>query len=325
MKLIIQIPCYNEEQTLPVTVSDLPRKIQGIECIEVLVIDDGSSDRTSEAARRAGVQHVVRFTHHQGLARAFAEGLDASLRLGADIIVNTDADHQYRGEDIPRLIEPILQGRADIVVGTRDIESMEHFSRIKKMLQRLGSSFVRTVSHTTIPDVTSGFRAYARDAAMRMNVISDFTYTLETIIQAGTSGMAIDHVPVRTNKQMRPSRLFSSLGEYLGKSIVTIFRIYTMYRPLKVFTWIGGLLFAVGALLVIRFLYYYFVLYHQPTGHIQSLIIAAICLLIGFQVIMFGLLADLIAKNRKLVEDVLLRTKSMTLDQRHGTERRRTA
>lgn len=322
MKLIIQIPCYNEEQTLPITIADLPRKMRGVDRVELLVIDDGSSDRTSEIAKGAGAEHVVRFTHHQGLARAFAAGLDAALRLGADIIVNTDADHQYRGEDIPRLIEPILQGRADIVVGTRDIKSVENFSWIKKLLQRVGSSFVRRVSHTTIPDVTSGFRAYSRDAAMRMNVISDFTYTLETIIQAGTGGMAIDYVPVQTNPELRQSRLFSSLGEYLGKSIVTIFRIYTMYRPLKVFTWIGGSIFAVGVLLVIRFLYYYFVLLHQPTGHIQSLIIAAICLVIGFQVFMFGLLADLIAKNRKLVEDVLLRTKSMYLDRDRGSSRR---
>ncbi len=309
MKLIIQIPCYNEEGTLPVTLADLPRNIDGIDCIETLVIDDGSTDRTSEVAKRAGVQHVVRFTNNQGLARAFAAGLDASLRLGADVIVNTDADHQYRGEDIARLIEPVLHGRADIVIGARDIRSIEHFSWVKKILQRIGSSFVRTVSRTTVPDTTSGFRAYSREAAMRINVVSDFTYTLETIIQAGTSGMAIDHVPVQTNPQLRESHLFSSLGEYLARSVVTIIRIYTMYKPLKVFTWIGGTVFSVGALLVVRFLYYYFVFSHQPTGHIQSLIIAAICMVIGFQIFMFGLLADLTAKNRKLVEDVLMRIK----------------
>ncbi len=309
MRLIIQIPCYNEEEALPVTLADLPKKLEGIDCVETLVIDDGSTDRTSEIAKRAGVNHVVRFTNNQGLARAFAAGLDESLRLGADIIVNTDADHQYRGEDIARLIEPILRGHADIVVGARDIRSIEHFSWVKKILQRVGSSFVRTVSQTTVPDTTSGFRAYSREAAMRINVMSDFTYTLETIIQAGTSGMAIDHVPVQTNKQMRESRLFSSITEYLGKSIVTILRIYTMYKPLKVFTWIGGSIFAVGALLVVRFLYFYFVFADKPTGHIQSLIIAAICMVIGFQIFMFGLLADLTAKNRRLVEDVLVRMK----------------
>ena len=313
MKLIIQIPCLNEEQSLPATLAGLPRQIPGIDVIELLIVDDGSTDRTVEVAREHGVHHVVRFTHHQGLAKAFAAGLDAALKLGADIIVNTDADNQYSGGDIARLVEPILLHKADIVVGTRDMKTIQHFSPVKKILQRIGSSFVRTISNTTIPDVTSGFRAYDREAAMRINVVSDFTYTLETIIQAGTGGLAIAHVPISTNAKLRDSRLFSSMGEYLGRSLGTMFRIYLMYKPLRVFGTLALLLIAGGAALVVRFFYFYFLLAHLPTGHIQSLIIAAILLVVGFQVFLFGLLADLTAKNRKLVEDVLLRVKRIEM------------
>ena len=309
MKLIIQIPCYNEEQSLPVTLKDLPTRIDGIDTIEVLVIDDGSTDRTAEVARELGVHHVVRFTSNQGLARAFAAGLDASLKLGADIIVNTDADNQYCGEDIAKLVEPILLGKANIVVGTRDIKNIPHFSFMKKLLQRLGSSFVRSISNTTLPDTTSGFRAYDREAAMRLNVFSDFTYTLETIIQAGEHGLAITHVPIRTNKVLRESRLFSSTGEYIGRSLTTILRIYTMYRPLRVFTAAASILLLSGLILVGRFFYYYLTLPHVQTGHIQSLVVASILIVIGFQVFLFGLIADLTAKNRKLIEDILLRMK----------------
>jgi glycosyltransferase involved in cell wall biosynthesis len=309
MKLIIQIPCYNEEQTLPVTLKDLPKRIDGVDAIEVLIIDDGSEDRTSEVAKQHGVNHLVRLKNHQGLAQAFAAGLDACLRLGADIVVNTDADNQYQGRAIAQLVAPILQRTADMVIGARDIENIEHFSPMKKFLQRLGSLLVRTVSQTAIPDTTSGFRAYSRDAALRLNVLSDFSYTLETIIQAGTSGLAIACVPIQTNKPLRESRLFSSTAEYLGASIMTIIRVYTMYKPLKFFWWIGGTVFALGAMLVLRFLYFYFTLAQVQTGHVQSLIVAGVLLIIGFQIFLFGLLADITAKNRKLLEEVLIRMK----------------
>ncbi len=309
MKLIIQIPCYNEEKTLPATLEDLPRSLAGIDEIEILVIDDGSRDSTSEVASKLGIHHIVRLTSNQGLANAFAVGLNKCLELGADIIVNTDADNQYRGADIADLVEPILLKKADIVVGSRDIKSIDHFSPVKKLLQGIGSSLMRKVSKTTLPDVTSGFRAYNRASAMRINVFSDFTYTLETIIQTGMTGLTIAHVPVRTNPKMRESRLFSSTLEYIFRSLVTILRIYTMYRPLRVFTILGGTLFGAGLILDIRFLYLYFALKHEPTGHIQSLVVAGVCMVIGFQIFMLGVLADLTAKNRRILEETLLRAK----------------
>lgn len=313
IKLIIQIPCYNEEETLPITLRELPKKIQGVDKIEVLVIDDGSTDRTIQVAKQNGVDHIVQLTTNQGLARSFAAGLDACLKLGADIIVNTDADNQYRGEDIVKLVQPILEKRADIVIGTRDIQNIKHFSIMKKILQRLGSSVVRTISNTNVPDTTSGFRAYNREAAMRINVFSGFTYTLETIIQAGSNGMAITHMPIQTNIKLRESRLFSSIGGYLIRSLTTIIRIYTMYNPLRVFTIASSLFIGIGLLLVARFLYFYFTLTEVQTGHIQSLIVASILLVIGFQIFLFGLLADITAKNRKLLEDVLFRVKKMEM------------
>lgn len=279
-----------------------------------MVIDDGSTDQTSEIAKSHGVHHIVRLPVNQGLARAFAVGLDACLKLGADIIVNTDADHQYSGADIEKLVSPILRREADIVVGTRDIKNIPHFSPVKKLLQRIGSSFVRTISNTTIPDTTSGFRAYDREAAMRINVFSDFTYTLETLIQGGASGMVITHVPVKTNTDVRQSHLFKSLPEYIGRSLATIIRIYTMYNPLRAFTAIAGVFLVAGTVLVGRFFYFYFTLSHVQTGHIQSLIIAAVLLVIGFQVFIFGLLADITAKNRRVLEDVLLRIKKMEME-----------
>ena len=313
MKLLIQIPCYNEEITLPATLRDLPGMIPGIDSIEILVIDDGSTDRTAEVARTNGVQHIVRLTVNRGLARAFAAGIDECLKQGADIIVNTDGDNQYKGEDIAKLVQPILKKQADIVIGARDIGKIEEFSAVKKLLQRAGSSVMRRISHTSIPDVTSGFRAYSRDAALHMNVVSNFTYTLETIIQAGIAGKAIASVPVQTNKKTRESRLFSSTGSYIRKSIVTIVRIYTMYEPLKVFVRIGGMFLLLGTLGILRFLYYYFTLANLPTGHIQSVMISGVVLLVGFGITLFGLLADVTAKNRKLMEDVLLRVKRMEL------------
>ncbi|MBI1806068.1 MAG: glycosyltransferase family 2 protein [Ignavibacteria bacterium] len=322
MKLIIQIPCYNEEATLPTTLRDLPKQIPGVDAIEVLVIDDGSTDRTAEVAQSCGVHHIVRLTFNQGLATAFAAGLEKCLELGADIIVNTDADNQYRGEDIRKLVQPILEKKADIVIGSRDIMNIGHFSPLKKLLQRVGSSFVRTISNTKIPDVTSGFRAYDRDAAMRLNVFSDFTYTLETLIQAGIGGLSIAHVQVQTNEKLRESRLFSSMSEYVSRSLLTVILIYTMYNPLRVFTMLALIFSVPGVVLVLRFFYFYISLPHVQTGHIQSLIIAAVLLVIGFQILLFGLLSDITAKNRKLMEDVLIRIKKQDLDargQRHGT------
>ncbi len=311
MKLLIQIPAFNEESTLPATLADLPKSIAGIDAIEVLVIDDGSTDRTSEVARQHGAHHVVRFPENRGLARAFAEGLNAALAQGADIIVNTDADNQYLGSDIAKLVDPILAGTADLVVGCRDIGNIPHFSSLKKLFQKLGSYVVRRASGTKVPDTTSGFRALSREAALGMNVLSNFTYTLETLIQAGARGLRVQHVPVSVNAGTRKSRLFSSMRQYIGRSVSTIVRIYTMYNPMRVFATISAVLVIPGLFLVGRFFYYYIELEHVQTGHIQSLIIAAVLLVIGFQVFLFGLLADLTANNRKLIEDLLIRLKRL--------------
>ena len=309
MKLIVQIPCFNEEQTLPQTLADLPGEISGIDVIEVLVIDDGSTDATVRIARELGVDHVVRFPANRGLASAFKAGLDAALHLGADIIVNTDGDNQYCGQDIPALVKPILDGEADLVVGDRRTDTIPHFGVVKKKLQKLGSAVVRRFSRTTVADTTSGFRAFSREAALRLNLVSEFTYTLETIIQAGHNRMAVQSVPVRTNPKTRPSRLFRGIGQYVRRSVGTILRIFMMYRPLAVFLWIGGLVFAGGFALGVRFLYYYFTV--SGAGHVQSLVLAAALLMIGVQVVIMGLLADLIGANRKLVEDVLVRVKRL--------------
>jgi glycosyltransferase involved in cell wall biosynthesis len=309
VKLIIQIPCYNEEQTLPVTLRALPRKLRGVNRIEVLVIDDGSSDGTARAAREGKAAHVVRFKSHRGLAEAFSAGLDACVRLGADIVVNTDADNQYAAADIQSLIDPILSGEADMVIGDRQVETIRHFSFIKKRLQKWGSWTVRRLSGTDIPDVTSGFRAMSREAAMRLNILSRFTYTLETVIQAGKKNIAITHVPVRTNAQLRPSRLFSNIRSYLKRSVATLIRIYALYEPLKIFLSVGGTVFGLGVLIGLRFIWYYFT--GSGTGHIQSLILASVLMIVGFQVAMIGLLSDLIAANRRLIEDVLYRMKKM--------------
>jgi glycosyltransferase involved in cell wall biosynthesis len=314
MKLIIQIPCYNEEKTLPATLADLPRTLDGIDCIEYLVIDDGSTDGTREVARQHGAHHVVRFTNNKGLAAAFKAGLDAALALGADIIVNTDADNQYQAAGIADLVGPILRGEADMVIGVRPIEQIEEFSALKKRLQRLGSWVVRRVSRTDIPDVTSGFRAYSRQAALALNIVSEFTYTLETVIQAGQQNLAITHVPIRTNPKTRPSRLFKSIGSYVRRSLGTIFRIYTMYRPLRVFSLIGGVLLAVGLILAVRYLVY--VALGEGKGHVQSVIISGVLLNLGFVVMMIGILADLANANRRLIEEVLLRVRRMELGAR---------
>lgn len=305
MKLIVQIPCLNEEKTLPYTIRDIPKHVKGVDEVEILVIDDGSEDRTVEVARENGADHIVRFSSHKGLAVSFMAGLDACLKLGADIIVNTDGDNQYRGEDIEKLIAPILERKADMVIGDRDVNNVKSFSFTKKKLQKLGSWVIRHVSYTDVPDATSGFRAFNREAALKINVLSGFTYTLETIIQAGIKRINVTSVVVKTNEKLRDSRLFNSIRDYIAKSVTTIIRIYTMYRPLRVFTYIGSMIFTVGLLLSVRFLYYYFS--GNGAGHVQSLILSAILLIVGFQIVMIGLLADIIASNRRLIEEVLYR------------------
>lgn len=312
MKLIIQIPCYNEEGTLEITLNALPKQIDGIDEIEYLIINDGCSDRTVEVARAWGVHHIVNFSQNRGVARGFSAGIDEALRQGADIIVNTDADNQYCGDDVSKLVEPILNGTADIVIGERPIDSIEHFSPIKKKLQHLGSWFVRVASNTNIPDAPSGFRAISRDAAMRLHVINEYTYTLEMIVQAGREKIAITSVPVRTNEELRPSRLFHSMTSYIKKSGITVIRAFMMYNPLKFFGIVGSFPFLAGLILGIRFLIYMYL--GHGTGHIQSLILAAICLLLGVMIYVVGLHADLISANRKMLEEIKYHIKKMEFD-----------
>ena len=307
MKLIIQIPCLNEELSLPITLEDLPKQIEGIDSIEILIIDDGSSDKTVEVAKKLGVHHVLQFTNNKGLAKAFISGINQSLKLGADIIVNTDADNQYFGGDIVKLIQPILKKDADIVVGDRQVETIRHFSPIKIFLQKFGSWVVRQLSGTEVPDATSGFRAYSRDAALQLNVVSDFTYTIETIISAGKKNLAIAHIPVKTNTKLRESRLFPSIRVYLQRSLVTMLKVYSMYRPLRLFTLAGGTTFLLGFAIGCRYLFFFFM--GQTEGHIQSLILSAILLIVGFQIIMMGIAAELISVNRQLLEDIQVRIK----------------
>ena len=311
MNLIIQIPCYNEEDTIEKTLNDLPRSIPGIDSIEILIIDDGCQDRTVEIARQWGVNHFVHFNQNKGLARAFEAGLEKALKLDADIIVNTDADNQYKGSDIVRLVQPILAKKAEIVIGDRQIDKIEDFSWLKKKLEKFGSYIVRKVARTDIPDVTSGFRAYSREAALHINIISTFSYTLETIIEAGQKDIPIISVPIETNKTERPSRLFKSNWYYIRRSFATIVRIYTMYQPLRVFFYTGITSFGIGLILSIRYLI--FMIVGQGKGHIQSVIIAAVFLIIGFFLLMIGLLADVIAANRKLQEETLYRIKKDSL------------
>jgi glycosyltransferase involved in cell wall biosynthesis len=313
VKLIIQIPCLNEAATLPATLADLPRAVPGIDVVEWLVIDDGSQDRTAEVARAHGVHHVVKFRRRKGLAAAFTAGIDAALAEGADYIVNTDADNQYSGRDIVRLVEPLLAGQADIVIGDRNIRDLRHMSWPKKLLQRAGSWVVRQVSGTKVPDTTSGFRAYTRDAAMRMTIVSEFSYTLESIIQAGKNRMAVAHVAIASNPKTRPSRLFHSVFHYIQQSAATIVRIYAMYEPLKVFTYIGGFIFAVGFAVAARFLYFYLFAADKGSGKIQSLILSAVLMIVGFQFVLIGLLADVMSGTRKLLENLLYRVRAMEL------------
>ena len=305
MKLIIQIPCYNEADTLPETVNLLPRQIEGIDCIEILVIDDGSQDATLAVAGSLQINHILRLAHHSGLAGAFAAGLDASLRLGADIIVNTDADNQYQASDIPNLVAPILNGQAEMVVGDRGVITLPYFSPVKRRLQAMGSQVVSRAAGLNIPDATSGFRAISREAALRMNVVSNYSYTLETLIQAGARRTRVVSIPVRTNPQSRPSRLMHGISDYVVNSSITILRAYTMYRPLRVFTIFSIIFFLGGLFLTGRFLIFYFE--GRGGGHIQSVVIAGVLLIAGIQTFLIGLVADLISFNRKILEEILYR------------------
>lgn len=312
MKLIIQIPCLNEAETLEIALNDLPKQIEGIDEIEYLIINDGSSDNTVEVAKKWGVHYVVNFKQNKGLAKGFMAGLDACLREGADIIVNTDADNQYCGEDIEKLVKPILEGKADIVIGERPIDDTEHFSPLKKKLQHIGSWTVRVASKSDIPDAPSGFRAYSREAAMRLNVVNEYTYTLETIVQAGHEKMAMTSVPIRTNAELRASRLFSSMFGYIKKSMVTIIRSFMMYKPLRFFGGIGAFLFLIGFILGIRYLVFLFS--GSAGGHVQSLILASTLLMMGTMTIIIGLQADIIAANRKILEDIQYHVRKIDYD-----------
>lgn len=310
MKLIIQIPCLNEEKTLPLTLSSLPKQVIGFDKVEWLVIDDGSSDQTFQVAKSLGVDHVVRHIRNQGLAKAFMTGISHALREGADVIVNTDADNQYCASDIPKLTTPILERKADLVIGARDIENIPHFSGIKKRLQKVGSWVVRKVSGTTIPDAPSGFRAFSRLAASHFMVFNDYTYTLETIIQAGQMNMAVTWVPIQTNPDLRPSRLVKSISSYIKESIITMFRIFLIYRPFKFLISIASFFLFLGFALGIRFLYFFLLSGSENSGHVQSVILAAVFLLFGFGIVLLALIAEVLAANRKLSEDIRFRLSS---------------
>jgi glycosyltransferase involved in cell wall biosynthesis len=311
MKLIIQIPCFNEEQQLPATLRDLPREVEGFDTVEWLIIDDGSSDRTIEVAREGGVDHIVKLTNNKGLAAGFQAGLDAALKLGADVIVNTDADNQYNGADIPKLVVPIVTGKADMVVGDRQVETIAHFSPLKVSLQKLGSWVVRQASSTTVPDTTSGFRAYNREAALQLVVVSKFTYTLETIIQAGKQLVAVDDVPIRTNEKTRESRLFPSMGAYVRRNSISIFRIYSQYEPLRVFWTVGAVVGLVAAAVWIRF--FIFWLQGEGAGHVQSLILGAMLFTGAMLLFALGVIGDLLAAQRTLSQRTFERVRRIEL------------
>ena len=318
MKVIIQIPCYNEEATLGLTLSQLPRRLPNVDEVKWLIINDGSRDLTVDVAKSSGVDYIIDLKHNQGLAKGFMAGIEASLQAGADIIVNTDADNQYCADDISKLIQPILDGNAEMVIGARPIQSIKDFSPMKKLLQKLGSLVVRFASKTDIPDAPSGFRAISREAALRLNVFNEYTYTLETIIQAGQRGMKITHVPIRTNPYLRPSRLVKSISIYVQRSIVTIIRIFMTYRPLQFFMMLGSIPFGLGFILCWRWLFLFWGIFgDNPTKpRVPSLILAAILILIGIQLWIFGLVADLLAVNRKLLEDIQLRLRRNELKEK---------
>lgn len=313
MKLIIQIPCYNEAETLPKTLALIPRVYEGFDEVEILIVDDGSEDNTAEVAKASGADHVVQMPRHLGLAQAYAQGLDACLRFGADVIVNTDADNQYLAEDIAKLVKPILADEAEMVIGDRGVRDLEHFKPLKRKLQVIGSRVVSMTAGFKIPDATSGFRAVTREVALQTMVLSNYSYTLETLIQAGTQKVRVAFIPIETNPPERPSRLFKSIRNYLVHSGVTIVRSIAMYRPLRVFTWISAVLLLIGLVLGVRFLVYYF--QGMGSGHIQSLILTAILLIVGFITFLIGLLADLVSFNRKILEEILYRLRRQDCDQ----------
>ena len=312
MKLIIQIPCLNEEAQLPVSLADMPRTVDGFDEVEWLVIDDGSTDRTIEVARAHGVDHIVKLTNNKGLATAFQAGLDAALKLGADVVVNTDADNQYSAKDIPALVAPVLSGEADMVVGDRNVMGIEHFSFAKKRLQRFGSWVVRHASGTDIPDATSGFRAYNREAALSLQVVSNFTYTLESLIQAGHSFVAVTHVPVNTNSKLRESRLFGSMWHYIRRNVVSLFRIYAAYSPLYVFSALAVLLFLAATAAWLPYLWGWIVR-GDKTGHIQSIILGGVLLVASIQAFALGVIADLIRAHRVISQRTLERVRRIEL------------
>jgi hypothetical protein len=309
VKLIVQIPCYNEERTLPVTLAAIPRAIPGIDRVEVLVIDDGSRDGTVEVARRLGVEHVVSHPVNRGLAQAFQTGLDAALRLGADVVVNTDADNQYPGERIPELIRPILEGRADLVVGDRETRRLAHFSGLKRLLQRVGSAVVRRLSGVDVPDAVSGFRAMSRKAALQTTILSSFSYTTEQLIQAGHKNLTVVSVPVGANPGTRPSRLFRSIPRFIASTAVTMLRTYTMFRPLALYSAVGLVLVLLGLVPVVRFLWFF--AHGAGAGHVQSLILGAVLLILGFVTFLVGVVADLVSVNRRLIELTMEKVRSL--------------
>jgi len=317
VKLVVQIPCFNEERTLAQTIADIPRRIDGVDEVEILVVDDGSSDATLEVARRAGADHIVRHKRNRGLARAFRTALDNSLRIGADIIVNTDADNQYSGADIPKLIKPILEGQADIVVGDRETDKLERLSGTHKMLQSFGSRVVRMMSDLDVPDAVSGFRAISRDAALQLNVLSSFSYTIEMLVQAGHKQLSVRAVPVTTNPTTRESRLYSTVPQFIERSATTLLRIYTMYRPLRVFLLLGLVLGVLGALPIARFLYAYFT--GDGAGHIQSLVLGGVLVVIGIMIGVAGIIADLISFNRQLIESTLEKVRAIEVSIESGS------
>jgi glycosyltransferase involved in cell wall biosynthesis len=311
LKLIVQIPCYNEETTLPEVVAGIPKNVPGFKEVEILVVDDGSTDGTVRVARELGVDHIVCHRTNQGLARAFRTGLDVALSLDADVIVNTDGDHQYPGDEIPRLTQPIVEGTADIVVGDRRTETIEHFSPLKKRLQALGSRVVRALSGTTVPDAVSGFRAISREAALHLNILSPFSYTIEMLIQAGSKQLSVVSVPIHTNPSTRRSRLARSTAHFISRSVTTMARIYSMYRPLRTFFWVGVTVGLVGVLPIVRFLYLWSI--GEGAGHIQSLVLGGVLVMVGFMTLLIGLVADLIGFNRQLIELTLEKVRRLEL------------